>query len=134
MLEAEELEAVAEEMVARYRALGFDGIASRPRPVTLLFAWMQGGDADGPRAAVSEAARTDMGLVEVLERLTGRIGVSDRRGARIVEVLGRENLEHFMDFDEARSRVAAIASDQAGSGLGDRATRLIERLDAGDRH
>ncbi len=123
-----ELDQVAAMMIQRYQALTPDDIFGLVNPLDVLFAWSQGGDEDGPKALIAACIATDEGLVATLEKLTTIVSSSDRG---TYSVLKRNNLDSFLDFDNARQRVAAMAT---GAGpLGPRAQALGAAFDSADR-
>lgn len=120
-LTAEELDRVCDMMIARYRALSFDELVAYRHPLSMLFAWSQAGDPNGPRELVTAAASTDAGLVKVLDNLTSGIESSDRGR---YTVLKADNVDPFIDFKSALERLEKIvASDDAE--LAKAARRLI---------
>lgn len=124
-LTPEELDRVSEMMIARYKTLSLDILASYRRPISMLFAWSQAGDPEGPRSLLAEAAATDAGLIKVLDTLTSGIESSDR-GRHTV--LKKENVEPFLDFAGARERLEAIAKGD-DTELATAANRLIGAAD-----
>lgn len=124
-LAPDELDRVSGLMIARYQALSFDALASHRRPISMLFAWSQAGDEDGPRALITKAAGTDAGLIKVLDTLTSGMESSDRGR---YTVLKKDNVEPFLDFAAARERLDAIAKGDDPE-LAAAAKRLIGAAD-----
>lgn len=124
-LTPDELDRVSEIMIARYKALSFDDLASHRRPISMLFAWSQAGDPDGPRTLLAKAAVTDAGLIKVIDTLTSGIESSDRGR---YTVLKKENVEPFLDFGRARERLEHIAKGDDAA-LAAAANRLITAAD-----
>ncbi|WFE89839.1 P-loop NTPase fold protein [Roseibium porphyridii] len=115
----EELDEIFELMLGRIRRLTTDELHTAVCPLDILFAWKQAGDEAGPREMLRSSIETDSGLIDVLEKLT-TIRTSSDRGS--YSVLTRNNLEAFLDFDEARQRIEALR--MGNNALGARATAL----------
>jgi hypothetical protein len=113
-----ELDRITELMLARYRAMSPSDVFGCPDPVSLLFAWRQGGDEQGPRRLIEANIVSDEGLIETLEHLASTIYSSDRGK---VGVLKKENLAPFMDYENASERIHALKDH---NDLGARAGRL----------
>ncbi len=120
-----ELDKVTEILLERYRSMSFSDIISSPNPISLLFAWMQGGDGNGPRDLLSHHAESDEGFLDALECLMSWINSSDRGRFK---VLKKENLECFMDLDSATARLHGLVDDPH---LGERASRIENALNLG---
>ncbi len=120
-----ELDQVTAIMLRRYKALTPVELFGLIDLLDLLFAWLQGGDTDGPKALIDECIANDDGLVTTLEKLTTIVS-SSSHGRYLV--LTRNNLERFMDVDNARQRVEALSG---GAGpLGSRAQDLVRAFDS----
>jgi hypothetical protein len=120
-----ELDGITELMLGRYRAMSKSDVLNCPDPLSLLFAWRQGGDEQGPRGLVEANIASNEGLVETLEHLTSTI-VSSDRGA--FNVLTRQNLAPFMDYENAAQRIHNLKTDDA---LGARAGQLATAFEDG---
>lgn len=72
------MDRITELMLGRYRAMSASEVFGCPIPISLLFAWGQGGDEQGPGRLVEANIISDEGLVETLEHLTSTITSSDR--------------------------------------------------------
>jgi len=125
-----ELDRITELMLARYRAMSASDVFRSPDPVSLLFAWRQGGDEQGPRRLIKTNIVSDESLVETLEHLTTTIYSSDRGK---VDVLKKENLAPFMDYEyriygNVTQRIYALKNH---NDLGARARRLAVAFDEG---
>jgi hypothetical protein len=90
-----ELDQITELLLNRYRAMSANDVLRCPNPMGLLFAWLQGGDGQGPRQLVEGNIVSDEGLIETLERLTSTIESSSRGR---FDVLKKDNLAPFMDY------------------------------------
>jgi hypothetical protein len=123
-----ELDRITELTLGRYRAMSASEVLGCPDPISLLFAWRQGGDEEGPRRLVEANTVSDEGLVETLETLTSTITASDRGN---FDVLKKENLAPFMDYANVKQRIHALREH---SDLGARATRLAIAFDDGARY
>jgi predicted KAP-like P-loop ATPase len=122
LFENAELDRITELMLGRYRAMSANDVFGCPDPVSLLFAWRQGGDEQGPRQLIEANIVSDEGLVETLEHLTSTIYSS--RGN--FDALKKENLDHFMDYDNVKQRIHALKNHNA---LGAHAKRLAIAFD-----
>ena len=123
LLTGVELDRVTALMLARYRTMSASEIFESPNPISLLFAWNQGGDEEGARKLIQANIVTDHGLVETLEGLTSTIESSSRGR---LNVLKKQNLEPFLDYESVRQRMAGLRED---SNLGQRAERLAVAFD-----
>jgi len=124
----DEFDLITELMLNRYRAMSPSDVFGCPSPIDLLFAWRQGGDEDGPRRLLAESVVTDEGLIETLERLTSTI-TSSNRGR--FDVLKKDNLAPFVDYDAVRKRIESLSSHDK---LGARANPLLIAFNDGDRY
>ncbi|MBA3446423.1 MAG: hypothetical protein H0T56_02220, partial [Pseudaminobacter sp.] len=120
-----ELKRITELMLGRYRAMSASDVLGCPNPISLLFAWQQGGDEKGPRELVEAIVLSDDGLVGTLERLTSTINSSDRGR---FNVLKKDNLTPFLDCEVAIQRIDALKKHPD---LGARAERLATAFDDG---
>jgi KAP family P-loop domain len=118
-----ELDRITKLMLTRYQAMSASDVFRSPDPVSLLFAWRQGGDEQGPRRLIETNIVSDDGLVETLEHLTTTIYSSDRGK---VDVLMKGNLAPFLDYENAIQRIHAL---QNHDDLGTRARRLAVAFD-----
>ncbi len=118
---SEEYDRITKFMLKRYQSMNVDQILSVPDPVSLLYAWNQGGDENGPKELIGSYVKNDDGLVRILESLTSFVNSSDR--GRIT-VLNRRNIEPFLDFDETTNRLKCIASNAEVPALASRAKTL----------
>jgi hypothetical protein len=123
-----ELDRITELMLARYRAMSASDVFPSPDPVSLLFAWRQGGDEQGPRRLIETNIVSDEGLVETLEHLTTTIYSSDRGK---VNVLKKENLAPFIDYGNVTQRIYSLKNH---NDLGARARRLAVAFDDGGKY
>jgi predicted KAP-like P-loop ATPase len=121
-----ELDKIIELMLDRYRAMSANDVLGCPNPVSLLFAWQQAGDKERPRLLIEANVTSDEGLVETLEHFTSTINSSDRG---TFDVLKKDNLEHFVDYESARLRINSL---KMHGDLGVRAKRLSIAFDDGD--
>lgn len=128
LLPAPEFERACDIMIARYAAMSIDDVLATPRPIQTLFAWLQAGDEDRPKALISAAINTDEGLLRVLDGITSRMESSNR--GRYV-ALKRENVESFLDYDEAIKRLEIIAREGPPE-LRLRAEELLRAVEADD--
>jgi hypothetical protein len=98
-----------------------------PSPISVLYAWWQGGDAEGARAFVATNIATDEGLLTTIEHLTNTVYSSDRGS---YQVLKKNDLALFMDPEAAMQRVEALTQDPL---LGGRAKELVDASKDGSR-
>jgi hypothetical protein len=115
-------------ILGRYQAMSAGDVFDSPSPISLLFAWRQGGDEQGPRRLVEAHVISDEGLVETLEHLTSPVESSNRGR---LNVLKRENLAPFMDYEDVKQRINVLRQHHD---LGERAQRLATALDDGARY
>lgn len=121
----EELDQITAFMLDRYRAMTVKEVLGSPNPVSLLFAWRQGGDELGPRRLVQNNIVSDEGLVETLECLVSPVESSDRGAYYVLK--GRE-LSNFLDFEDAMRRLKEISDSDI---LKHRANILIRAFNDG---
>jgi hypothetical protein len=133
ILSSDELDAVTAVMIERYRRMSFAEIAATSRPLSLLFAWQQGGDDAGPRELLAAEAATDEGLVSVLEQVTGRVRVATPNAEREVATLSRSNIASLIDYEQARERITQLAENGQDTNLKAKAKVLLESFRDGDR-
>jgi hypothetical protein len=118
-------------MIARYQTMTIREVGEAIDPISLLFAWQQGGDEDGPRNLISSQTADDSSLIRTLAALTTSINSSN--GGRF-DVLRRGNLDSFLNYDEARKRVSAIAAQTEDSEESQMAKRLAAAFKCGDEY
>jgi hypothetical protein len=123
-----ELDHVTKLILDRFQAMSARDVLGCLEPISLLFAWRQGGDEEGPRHLIEVSIDTDEGLVETLERLTSTIVSSDRGK---FNVLKKDTLAPFMDYENVSRRIHTLNQH---SGLGARARRLAVALDDGTEY
>lgn len=115
-------------MLARYRAMSACDVFNSPDPVSLLFDWRQGEDEQGPCRLIETNIVSDEGLVETLEHFITTIYSSDRGK---VDVLKKENLAPFIDYENVRQRIYGFKNH---NDLGARARRLAVAFDDGSKY
>lgn len=120
---ASEFAHITKIMLSRYRTMKAEELFAENNLTNILFAWQQGGDIDGPKRFVESHIDTNEGLMQVLEKLTSTVN-SSHRGT--YQVLRRETLSCFLDYDQALGRVTKLMND---SGLGKRATVLAKAFE-----
>jgi hypothetical protein len=123
----EELDHVTALMLDRYRRMSANEVFAVPSPISVLYAWWQGGDAEGARAFVATNIATDEGLLTTIEHLTNTVYSSDRGS---YQVLKKNDLALFMDPEAAMQRVEALTQDPL---LGGRAKELVDASKDGSR-
>lgn len=116
---AEQFKDITEIMLSRYRGMSSEEVFGCPKPISLLYAWLQGGDENGVRQFVASIIGTDEGFLRALENLTTTIN-SSNRGSYLV--LKKENLDSFMDHDLSMQRLQSLEGDTL---LGKTAARLM---------
>lgn len=104
-----ELDQVTQIMTSRYSSMSAAEVLAVIDPIGLLFAWQQSGEEVGPRRLIESYIGTDEGLVETLESLASSI-TSSRRGT--YQVLKRQNLAPFLDYDCARDRIRDLQTSE----------------------
>ena len=133
LLTAEELDMVTDIMVDRYQQMTLADVANSLMPLSMLFAWQQGGDDIGPRNLLSAAAETDQGLIDVLEIISGRVRTSTTTGMREYATLSRSNIQTLVDYEVTRARIEQLAAEAPDPSLRVRAIALRENFRNGDR-
>jgi predicted KAP-like P-loop ATPase len=123
-----ELDQITKLMLGRYQVMSASDVLSGPDPVSLLFAWWQGGDEQGPRRLMEGNIVSEEGLVETLERLTSTITSSDRGK---FDVLKEDELAPFIDYKNAMVRINSLRDHRD---LGERASRLAVSFDDGMKY
>ncbi len=118
----EELDTITSIMLQRYQKMTKLEFFETPTPISLLFAWKQGGDANGARQFVEGNIQTDKELVEMLEHLSSTVSSSDRG---LYHVLKEENLSPFLVYDVVQARVLSLTTHPD---LGKRAEDLAEQF------
>lgn len=121
-----EFERACDILIQRYQSLSMDEVLATPRALHILFAWNQAGDQEGPRALVADAIETDEGLVNVLSAFTTPRDSSDRGR---YDVLKRENVMPFADYDSIVARLRSIAAS-GPSELSAKAKVLVQAVDS----
>lgn len=120
-----ELNRITKLLLGRYQAISARDFFDCPNPINLLFAWLQGGDGDGPRRFVEANIGSDEELIEMLEHLTSPVHGGNRER---LDTLKKTNLVPFVDYDNVSKRIHNIKKH---SDLGSRAKRLAVALDDG---
>lgn len=105
MLSAEEYDAVAATMIARYKAMPAAVILGHSRPLQMLFAWAQAGDEEGPRALLAAESATDEGFLRALNAMVTTVNSSDRG---TYEVIQPGSAKPFIDLEAARLRALSM--------------------------
>ena len=123
-----ELDRVTRLMLDRYRAMSASEIFGSPDPISLLFAWRQGGDEEGPRGLIKRHIASDEGLLEALEHLTTTMQSSDRGNFL---ALTERNLSPFLDYEDAKKRVLDLEQDAV---LGPRTKHIAAALAVGSEY
>ncbi|MCX5480613.1 P-loop NTPase fold protein [Kaistia geumhonensis] len=129
LLEPHELDMVSRLMIDRYRRMDLASWRNLKRPLNGLFAWLQAGDPDEPKAFLKTASRTDDGFVAVLELLSSRVFTA--KGSR--PTLQRTTLSHLLDYDLCRDRIQALAMSSTSPELQTKAGELLEMFERGER-
>lgn len=133
LLTSEELDLVTEVMFDRYRGMSFNDIKTQLQPLSMLFAWQQGGDEDGPRNLLAAEVETDEGLVATLQHLCGRIRTATPTAEREIATLSRSNIASLVNYESARERITRLAETAQDPALREKARVLLESFRDGDR-
>ncbi|MHC2086414.1 KAP family P-loop NTPase fold protein [Methylobacterium sp. CM6244] len=123
---AEELERISAAMLLRYKNMSMRDVFNSPQPISLLFAWYQTGDEEGPRHLVESNINTDQELIDTLEGFITTVRDSNQGH---VEVIKSENLSPFMDVEIIKQRIDALKNH---SDLGERAGRIALKFKDGN--
>lgn len=132
LLTSEELDHVTEVMLNRYRSMSFDDIQCRLQPLSMLFAWQQGGDEDGPRDLLAAEVESDEGLVATLQHLCGRVRTATPTAEREIVTLSRSNIASLVDYESTRERITRLAEMAQDTALREKARVLLESFRDGD--
>ena len=103
-----ELNELFSTMTNRYSGLSGEEFFSAVEPANMLYAWLQMGDVEGPKAAVQNYIKSDKGFLEVLECLMG-LATSSSEGR--YRTLRKGTIDTFMDYEAVVARLAALRSD-----------------------
>lgn len=103
-------------------------ILSRPSPLTLLYCWLQLGDADLLRRTIAAFTDSDEGLLAFLEGVRTWVSSSDRGLFRSLQSI---NVRNFLDLQETDDRVRALSISSLDESVKGHALAL---LDVWDRH
>ncbi|MCK0533264.1 hypothetical protein [Sphingobium agri] len=133
LLASDELDLVTEVMLGRYRRMSFDDIKAQLQPLSMLFAWQQGGDEDGPRNLLASEVDTDEGLVGTLQHLCGRVRTATATAEREIATLSRSNIASLVDYESARERITQLAETAQDPVFREKARILLESFRDGDR-
>lgn len=133
LLTSDELDIVTEVMLDRYGCMSFDDIKRQLQPLSMLFAWQQGGDEDGPRTLLAAEVETDEGLVATLQHLCGRVRTATPTAEREIATLSRSNIASLVDYESARERITRLAEAAQDPALREKAGVLLESFRDGDR-
>ncbi|MBS1165492.1 MAG: Uncharacterized protein H6R00_1517 [Proteobacteria bacterium] len=133
LLTSDELDVVTEIMLARYRNMSFEDFAAQSQPLSMLFAWQQGGDERGPRDLLTREMETDEGLVFALEHLCGRVRTATPTSEREIVTLSRANISPLVDYEQVRARITDLADTAADETLRAKAKSLLQSFQDGDR-
>lgn len=112
LLTAAEFEVVLSMMLKRFSETPPDELMRAPNLMSLLYGWKQGGGADEARRWVESQIRTDSGLLTFLSHARGWAANSN---VGVYYPLRRNDLQNFLDYEEAVRRVRAIAASSAAS-------------------
>ncbi len=106
-----ELDMVSKTLLARYKHLSLDQILGTVSPVTILYAWKQGGDENGPQSIIESSIASEKDLIETLDSLRSLMRWRD--------------ISSFLDVDEVWPRVIATIEESQDVALSERA-KLIK--------
>ncbi|SHM44778.1 Predicted P-loop ATPase, KAP-like [Sphingobium sp. YR657] len=133
LLTSDELDVVTEVMLARYKAMSLSDFTASSRPLSMLFAWQQGGDDHGPRTLLANGVESDEGLISVLEHLCGRVHTATPTSVREIVTLSRSNISSLVDYEQSRARITALAENATDEVLRAKAKTLLRSFEDGDR-
>jgi hypothetical protein len=124
LVDADELDLISSLMLKRYRELTLQDWKKLRRPLSALYAWLQGGDADGPSQAIEKMGASDADFLDILDILSSHILSSDY-GHRVI--LKGETLDHFADRERAMSRLDDLAENTEDKAIQSRAAEMLKR-------
>jgi hypothetical protein len=122
----DELDRIAALMIERYRQMSADEVFAVLSPISVLYAWRQGGDEEGARDFVIANIASDEGLLRTLKHFAATIYTGDRR---TYQVLKKDDIGLFMDTDAAIQRLQALIQDPV---LGDSAKWVLDAFETGN--
>jgi hypothetical protein len=129
LLTAAEFEVVLRTMLKRFSETPPDKLMRAPNLMSLLYGWMQGGGADEARQWVEKQTSTDSGLLTFLSHARGWAANSN---IGVYYPLRKNDLQNFLDYEEAVRRVRAIAASSTASEADrDLAAELLVAIDQG---
>jgi len=122
------LNRIIKQMTKRYRDMPASEVLKIVDPLNMFFAWLESGDETGPRQLMASCIRTNLGLIDTLEKLTSyTVSTRDR-----YDVLQRRALEPFLDYSKARRRVETLQKDR-NSVISKRAKTLARAFSDAER-
>jgi len=119
-------------MLDRYRRLSFDQLFDTPSPASVLFAWSQGGDPDGPRDLLTPHLANDDAVLRIAEALANQVHSSDR-GTYVQ--LRPDSVSPFVPYELLLERISRLADAEGNTPEIKRARALMKAFpeDASDR-
>lgn len=130
-LDLESLDLITPTILNRLQQAGPRRLIAMTNGYGNLLAWAQGnepGDQNPARVGVGKMAKTNQGLIEVLESLRSRtMSHGDDGRARFDRYLGRDSVGLFLDYDLAKARLEAISGSR--SRLRERASVLLRDME-----
>lgn len=129
-LEEPSLDMVTPIILRRLAQAGPRKLIEMPNGYGNLLAWVQGsepGDQSPPWIEVNKMAKTDAGLIDILESLGSRTMSSGDDGQkRFDRHLGRSSVGLFLDYDVAKARLEKLSHGR--SRLRERASALLRDM------
>src|SRR5262249_35654194 len=92
-------------MLGRYRETPLPELMRVPQPLSLLYAWRQGGDPEEVRRCVIQQTATDSSLLLFLSSIRSWRATN----GHVYYPLRREDLQNFLDVDDALQRLKVIS-------------------------
>ena len=109
LLTREEFDSVLAMMLQRYRATPANQLMGVPHFLSVLYAWRQAGYGDEVKEWVQAQTATDTGLLDFLASVRSWSGSST---FGVQYPLKRRDLEPFLNFDEAITRLRALSTNK----------------------
>jgi hypothetical protein len=125
-LDIQQFDTSLQNVLQRIYAMDMREILDKPRPMTLLYCWLQLGDADRLHAQIKVFTESDEGIVAFLEGLRSWANSSSRG---LYHSLQSINVQYFLDVEPTANRVRMISTSAADEALKKRALTLLDVWD-----
>lgn len=128
-LTRDQFDEAMEAIQKRFEALGLEGILAMPEAATILYCWVQLGDAKKLRELIAAYVVDDAKFIELLEAMRNWVNSSDQG---LYQKLDTDVVQLFMDASDTKDRLNDLASSTSvSSEIRKEASDLLSRW--GDR-